>query len=216
MAKAGVYGAGPDSYAVRVYKGASHIHFESVTVTGARKGMVIDLASNITVADSRFWRIGDDGIVAHRVTGLTLARIRVQETIGKPSECAVNGVVTLNLSARHCAGQWTDGWHNDAVQLRNATTRVRIYDSLVEGNTQGFAQMDARTDAPLKDVWIYRNIVRTDNFHHITLTNCVGCRITGNRVERQSGSRRKAIIRPGLATRCGNYAQDERVQDARC
>ena len=76
--------------------------------------------------------------------------------------------------------------------------------------------MDTINDLPLRNVHIFNNLVRTDHYHRIALGNCIDCSITDNRVERQEGSLKKAVILPGLAKRCGNYAQDEKVQDAPC
>lgn len=219
-APGGAFASGPLGYGIRVYNGAANIRFDGVTITAAKKGVVLDSVSGITFADSKFVLLGEDGIIASRVTGMTVARSRFAQTIGKPSECNVGGVVTLDVPSRDCialGGVWRDGFHADAVQMRNGVVNARIYDSIVEGATQGITQMDTTGDAPLERVAIERNIVRTDNYHHITLgANCIGCRVMNNRVERAAGSLIKAVIRQGAATRCGNYAQDERVQDGAC
>lgn len=213
----GAFASSTPGYGVRIYNGAANIRFDGVTVTAAKKGVVLDLASGVVFADSRFVLLGEDGIIASRVNGLTVARTRFAQTIGKPSECNVAGVVTLGVPSRDCLGVWKDGYHADAIQMRNGVVNARIYDNLVEGPTQGITQMDTTGDAPLERVIVERNIVRTSNYHPITLgANCIGCRIMNNRVERAVGSQIKAVIRQGAAVRCGNYAQDERVQDAPC
>jgi Right handed beta helix region len=215
-AKDGAHGFAGNGYAVRIYNGAANVNFEGVTVTAAKKGIVIDQARNISIVDSRFVALGEDGMIVSRVNGLTVARNQFGQTIGKPTECMVNGRTQLAVIRRNCAGVWKDGYHADALQMRNGVVNARISDNLVEGKTQGLTQMDTTGDAPLQNVTIERNIVRTDNYHHITLGNCIGCVITGNRVERAVGSQIKAVIRPGTARRCGNTAQDEKVQDKRC
>jgi hypothetical protein len=100
--------------------------------------------------------------------------------------------------------------------MRNGVINAVISDNLVEGKIQGITQMDTTGDAPLENIVIKSNTVRTDNYHHITLGNCIRCAITNNIVQRAAGSQKKAIIRPGLARRCGNKVQDERVQDKPC
>lgn len=214
----GIHGFAAGGYGIQVNGGARNIRFDAVTVTAAKKGVVLDTASNIIFADSKFTLLGEDGIIASRVAGLTVARSRFWGTIGKPQEClAADGTITYGMTRSACVGVWKDGYHADAIQMRNGVANARIYDNLVEGNTQGLTQMDTTGDAPLERVIIERNIVRTDNYHHITLgPNCIGCRVMNNRVERAVGSQIKAVIRQGAATRCGNYAQDERAQDAPC
>lgn len=219
-APGGAFASSTSGYGVRIYNGASNIRFDKVTITVAKKGMVLDNVFNITVAGSKFVLLGEDGIIASRVTGLTVARNTFARTLGKPSECNIGGVVTYNMSNRHCiaaGGVWIDGFHADAVQMRNGVVRANVYDNVIEGETQGVTQMDTVGDAPLVNVFVYRNTVRTDGYHHITLgANCQNCRIENNRVERQPGSTKKAVIRQGAAARCGNYAQDELTPDKPC
>jgi Right handed beta helix region len=215
-AKHGPHGAAGNGYGVLIHKGAANVHLEGVTITAAKKGIVIDMARNVSIVDSRFVALGEDGMIVSRVNGLTVARNQFGQTIGRPTECVVNGNTQLALAKRNCAGVWKDGYHPDALQMRNGVVNARISGNLVEGRTQGITQMDTNGDVPLERVVIENNIVRTDNYHHITLGKCIGCRITNNRVQRAAGSQIKAIIRPGMATRCGNYAQDEKPQDKRC
>lgn len=215
-AKHGIHGQAGNGYGVLIHKGAANVQLEAVTITAAKKGIVIDQARNISIVDSRFVMLGEDGMIVSRVNGLTVARNQFGQTIGKPTECLVNGETRLGLSKRNCAGAWKDGYHADALQMRNGVVNARISENLVEGKTQGITQMDTTGDAPLERVIIDRNIVRTDNYHHITLGNCIGCTISNNQVKRATGSQIKAIIRPGTARRCGNSAQDERAQDRRC
>lgn len=216
-AKDGAHGFAGNGYGVHIHGGAANVTLEGVTITAAKKGIVIDQARNLNIASVAFTGLGEDGIIASRVTGLAISRSQFGQTIGKPTQCLVNGAVRLGLPMRDCAGQWTDGYHPDAVQMRNGVVDARISHNLVEGRMQGITQMDTTGDAPLQRVFIEHNIVRTDNFHHITLgDNCIGCAIRNNRVERAAGSAKRAIIRAGAAQRCGNFAQDERNQDDPC
>jgi Right handed beta helix region len=215
-AKNGAHGFAGFGYGILINKGAADITLDGVTITAAKKGVVIDQARNITITNSRFTALGEDGMIVSRVAGLTVVRNQFGQTIGKPSECLVNNRVQLSVAKRNCAGTWKDGYHADALQMRNGVLNARISDNMVEGKTQGITQMDTTGDAPLQRVTIERNIVRTDNYHHITLGNCISCVIANNRVERAAGSQIKAIIRPGNARRCGNKAQDEQQRDPAC
>lgn len=215
-AKGGAHGFAGNGYGVLIHQRAANIALEGVTVTAAKKGIVIDEARNISVVDSRFTAVGEDGMIVSRVNGLTIARNKFGQTIGKPTECLVNGKIRFALPKRDCAGVWKDGYHPDAVQMRNGVVNAVISGNLVEGKIQGITQMDTTGDAPLENIVIKSNIVRTDNYHHITLGNCIGCAITNNIVQRAAGSQKRAIIRPGMARRCGNKVQDEAVQDRSC
>ena len=215
-AKDGAHGKAGNGYAVLIHQGAANVRLEGVTITAAKKGLVVDQARNIAIVDSKFIALGEDGMIVSRVNGLTVTGNQFGNPVGKPTECLVNGRVQLGLAKRNCAGVWKDGYHSDAIQMRNGVVGARIAGNLIEGKTQGITQMDSKGDAALQNVTIENNIVRTDHYHHITLGNCIGCAIMNNQVQRAEGSPKKAIIRPGLAIRCGNKAQDERVQDGRC
>lgn len=215
-AKDGAHGRAGNGYAVLIHQAAANVRLEGVTITAAKKGIVIDQARNVAIVDSRFVALGEDGMIVSRVNGLTVAGNQFGSPIGKPTECLVNGQIQLGLAKRNCPGVWKDGYHADALQMRNGVVNARISGNLVEGKLQGITQMDTTGDAPLENVIVENNIVRTDNYHHITLGNCIACAIRNNRVERAAGSKIKAVIRPGIATRCGNSAQDERTQDRRC
>ncbi|MDX2210551.1 MAG: right-handed parallel beta-helix repeat-containing protein [Sphingopyxis sp.] len=215
-AKDGAHGRAGNGYAVLIHQAAANIRLEGVTITAAKKGVVVDQARNVAIVDSKFVALGEDGMIVSRVNGLTITGNQFGNPIGKPTECLVNGQVQLGLAKRNCAGVWKDGYHSDAIQMRNGVVGARIALNLVEGKTQGITQMDTTGDAPLQNVTIENNTVRTDNYHHISLGNCIGCSIMNNQVQRAAGSPIKAIIRPGMARRCGNKVQDERVQDGRC
>ena len=208
----GAFASGPAGYGV-LLRNATNVRFDSLTITDAKKGVVLDGSNGITFADSRFTRYGEDGIIASKSVRVTVIRSHFGEVIGKPTSCTIGGTVVQGLSGRDCqtrGGRWTDGFHNDAIQMRNGMADVLIEGNTVNGVTQGLTQMDTKGDAPLQRVVIRGNTVRTDGYHQITLGNCIGCLITGNIVARSPGSTKKAIIRPGQAIECGNMVQDGR------
>lgn len=214
-APAGMHGFAGDGYAVK--NRGTNVRLDGVLITDAKKGIVSDSAKMFTIADSRFLRYGEDGIIAANTKGLTIVRNRFAEIVGKPTECNVSGVVTFGLSSRDCAargGTWKDGYHKDAVQLRHAVTDTLIAYNRVEGDTQGLTQMDTTGDLPLERVVIEHNMVFA-NAHQITLGNCINCTIRWNVVRRFSSAGLKAVIRPGMAKRCGNDTVDEK-KDAVC
>ena len=211
-AAAGAFAVGPPGYGV-LLRGATEVRFDGITVTAAKKGLVLDGSAGVTFADSRFTRYGEDGIIASNSDRVAIIRNRFGEVIGRPTSCVIGTTTIQGLSGRDCLdrrGIWTDGYHCDAVQMRNAMTNVLIEGNVVEGATQGLTQMDTAGDAPLQRVLIRSNIVRTDGYHRITLGNCINCLITGNTVARAEGSTKKAIIIPGQAVECGNTVEDGR------
>lgn len=214
-APGGMDAIGLPGYAVKITGQA--IRVKSATITSARKGMVIDQASSVLVDRNRFWRLREDGIIASRTSKLTVSHNRFSESKPLPTRCVLSdGQVVLGLASRDCRGTWTDGNHADAVQMRNGMTDVTIADNTVFGKTQGLAQMDTLGDLPLRNVIIRNNTIVTDGYHRITLTNCTGCAIRHNVARKARGSTKKAVILPGLATRCGNIAEDEKVADGPC
>lgn len=209
----GAMALGPNGYAIKI--AGRRIRIDAALITDAKKGIVIDQAAAVTIADSRFLRLGEDGIIASRVAGLAVARNRFADVIGKPTECRMGAAVTLGVPQRDCAGVWTDGFHADAVQMRNGVTDALIEANDIAGAMQGVGQFDTTGDAPLEQVTVRANRIAVTTPHAITLGECVACRIEGNNVTRGVGSAYKAVIRPGIARRCGNAVQDD-VADGRC
>ncbi|MCE7797840.1 hypothetical protein LWE61_14910 [Sphingobium sufflavum] len=207
-ATGGAMALGPNGYAIKI--AGRRIRIDGALVTDAKKGIVIDQAAGVTIADSRFLLLGEDGIIASRVAGLTVVRNRFADVIGKPTECRVGGSVTLNVPQRACAGTWTDGFHADGVQMRNGVTDALIENNELSGAMQGIGQFDTAGDAPLERITARANRIAVTTPHTITLGECRECRIEWNKVTRGAGSIYKAVIRPGLARRCGNDVQDER------
>lgn len=213
----GAMASSGDGYGALV-RASVNIRFDGVLFTDAKKALVTDNADRVAIVDSRFLRYGEDGIIANKTRGLTILRNRFDQIIGKPTECTVTGGVIPGLAKRDCdakGGAWIDGFHSDAVQLRNATVDVLIEGNTVTGKTQGLTQMDATGDLPLQRVRIVGNTVTADA-HHISLgLNCEGCAIERNTVRRWPTSTYRAVIRPGAARRCGNDVQDEK-SDEKC
>lgn len=217
QATGGRYGFASLGYAALVT--GRNVTFSGVTFTNARKGIVLDRASGISVQDSQFIRLGEDGIIASRVNRLAVQRNRFLQVLPKPTTCIIPGGSIINgLTKRDCddrRGVWKDGYHADAVQMRNAVVDAVISDNVVDAKTQGFTQMDTVGDRPLERVRIERNTIAADA-HHITLgRNCRSCSIRDNIVSRNRYSRNRAVIRPGAARRCQNRVQDEDA-DGRC
>lgn len=197
----------------------ARVTFDGVGVTASKKGIVTDKASAVSVLNSRFYELGDDGIIANLTAGLVVRGNTFVDFRPTPTTCTTATAVVRGLSSRACiaqGGTWRDGSHPDAVQMRNAVTDATIVDNIVFADIQGFAQMDSKGDLPLQRVYIARNRVIAGG-HHITLgTNCVGCAIERNLVGRYRPDGYKAVIRQGSALRCGNTAPDDRTAEAAC
>jgi hypothetical protein len=216
VAPKGTDGNGPNVYGALVT--GSNVTFSGTTFGLARKALVLDRARNITIADSFFRGVGEDGIIVSRTVGLTVVRNSFDKVVGKPTSCATPRGLLRGLAKRDCTakgGKWTDGFHADAVQMRNGVTDAVIADNVINADTQGLTQMDTTGDAPLARIRIERNSVAA-TIHHITLgKNCNDCLIRGNTVRRYKPTSYKAIIRPGKARRCENDTVDE-PRDGSC
>lgn len=211
----GLRGKGGNGYAVHI-SGAG-VTVKGAVITDARLGMLIHKAAQVRIESNRFTGLRADGMQIVASTGIVVAGNRFENSRPDPTVCITRaGRTVANTPKRDCDGVWDDGDHPDAVQMRDGVADVVIEKNIVSGNTQGITQMDTTGDAPLSNVVIRANEIATDNYHHITLGACRGCRIENNIVKRAKGSQRKALIRPGQATRCGNQAQDEKLRDAKC
>lgn len=214
-APGGLDGKGPLGYAVLI-RGARNVRVERAIVTGAKKGMVIDKARNVTVDRVQFAALREDGIIASETAGLTITGNAFGGSLPRPSQCtSPSGVVATAVPHRDCRGVWTDGNHPDAVQMRNGVTDVLVARNTVRGPTAGITQMDTTGDAPLARVVIENNRIETSTYHQITLTECADCTIRNNYVRAERGWGKRAIIRPGRAARCGNDTVDE-ARDGPC
>lgn len=206
---------GPRGYALHI--SGTGVTITGVTFTDARLGVLVHKAAQVRLEDNVFNGMRADGVQLVASSGIVIARNRFENSRPNPPFCRTPSGVTLpNVRQRDCNGEWQDGDHSDAVQMRDGVTHVLIENNVITGNTQGIAQMDTTGDKPLADIRILSNEIATDNFHHITLTDCSGCRIERNIVKRAAGSQRKAVIRAGAATRCGNKVEDEPFPDRAC
>ena len=215
IAPKGTNGVGPDVYGALVT--GTNVTFSGVTFSSSRKALVLDRAKKITISDSFFRGVGEDGIIASRTEGLTVVRNTFDRTVGKPTSCTIPSGVVRGLSRRDCQkrrGRWIDGFHADAVQMRNGVTDALIADNVVNANTQGLTQMDTIGDAPLRRFRNERNSV-TATIHQVTLGACIDCVIRANMIRRYRPANHRAIIRPGRAKRCENDTVDE-PRDGRC
>ena len=211
----GLQGKGPRGYALHV--SGTGVTVSGATFTDAHLGVLVHKAAQVRLEGNRFTGLRADGVHLAASTGIVIARNRFENSRPNPSVCRTLGGATLaNVRLKDCNGAWNDGDHPDAIQMRDGVRDVLIEKNTITGNTQGIAQMDTKGDKPLVNVRILANEIATDNFHHITLAECTGCRIENNIVRRAKGSQRKAVIRPGTATRCGNQAQDETARDRAC
>lgn len=182
--------------------------------------MVLDGASVIVIANNSFDKVGEDGIIASNSSRVNIVGNTFKNTIGKPTVCTFLNGTASGLAQRDClarGGTWVDGYHPDAIQMRNGMNAVLVSGNTVKGNTQGITQMDTTGDAPLRGVQIDRNTVAVMQGHSITLgDNCIDCMIRWNTVTRGLGSTSTTAIRPGAALACGNKVQDVQTGTAAC
>jgi hypothetical protein len=214
----GAYARGPSGYGARLLR-AHDVRFDRVLFTDADRGIVLDRSRQVSVTNSKFLHLGQDGIIASASQALVISNNYFSGTRAAPSRCTLSDAFVSGMRKRDCetrGGIWKSGGHPDAVQMRNGVTDVLIERNVVEGPTQGLTQMDTIGDAPLERVVIRNNKVATERPHKITLGACVDCVIANNEVDRAFGSDTKAIILKGQAERCGNRAQDEKSKDAPC
>jgi parallel beta-helix repeat protein len=211
----GLRGRGPRGYALHV--SGSGVKVSGVTFTDAQTGVVLYKAAQIRLEDNVFTGLRADGVTLAASSGIVIARNRFENARPDPPVCRTPArVVIPDIPKRDCNGDWRDGDHPDAIQMRDGVSDVLIEKNVVTGRTQGIAQMDTKGDKPLANIRILSNEIATDNYHHITLGECSGCRIERNIVKRAKGSQRKAVIRAGTASRCGNKVQDEAFSDGVC
>lgn len=207
VAPLGSDGEGGDGYGTMV-RHARNVRIEAVTFGASRKAVVLDRSEGVTIAGSRFDGYGEDGVIVSQVTGLLITRNRFVDVRGKRTSCTEASGVVPGLAQRDCVtlgGTWADGWHPDAVQMRNGVKRAVITFNYVAGQTQGLTQMDTVGDAPLEDVLIVDNEVRA-TAHHVTRGNgvgCINCRRERNAVRRFETTTLKAVVRALSARRYG-------------
>lgn len=184
--------------------------FDGVTFTDAKKALVISKASGVTVKNSKFVGVREDGIIASTSTGLNITRNEFRDFRPRPPQCRL-GMATEPLKRRECSargGEWTDGDHPDAVQIRNGIEDAVISFNRIDGTMQGIGQMEATTDLPLKRVRIEGNRIRNTYPHSITLGSCDGCSVVDNDVARVGGGKTVLRFQEGMTASCGNAVAD--------
>lgn len=199
--------AGIDGYAVML-RGSRTVTIDNMSFVRFNRGVVTDFADQVKIINSRF-AMGQDGIIANGGTDLEFSSNKFWQVSSVPTRCVMGGQVEEGLSAGVCkakGGAWTDGWHQDAIQLRNGIRGLRIIGNTIEGVQQGIGQMDASTDAPLEDVVVRDNKVSVSGFHSITFGATTNLTIIGNSVAQETG--RRTLIRANPdALVCGNKIQ---------
>lgn len=206
-APGGVDARGSPGYGVWLRR-TSEIVLDNISVRDANRGVATGDAVGLTIRNSRF-EMGQDGIISSGGRQLLIEGNRFVATSMKPTSCSTSAGVVTNIRRRDCedrGGTWTDGWHQDAVQLRNGIAGVVVRRNVIRNVQQGIGEMSATTDARLADVVIEDNDVEIVGTHSITLAPGSTGRIAKNRVRQMTG--RRTVIRFGdTAEACGNDTQ---------
>lgn len=201
---------GVDGYAV-LLRGSRNVVIDNMSFVRFNRGVVTDFADQVKIINSRF-AMGQDGIIANGGTDLEFTNNKFWQVSMIATRCVTGSQVEEGLPARACkakGGVWTDGWHQDAIQIRNGIKQLKIIGNTIEGVQQGIGQMDARTDAPLEDVVVRDNKVSVNGFHSITFGATTNLTIIGNTVAQETG--RRTLIRANPdALVCGNKIQSSK------
>jgi hypothetical protein len=200
--------AGAQYYAVAVNR-ADAVTLDGVHLTNARKGVAVRASSRITLRNAHC-----DGLVEDCMIVSDSQSIQYLDNVIGPFSryrplCQRGEAITEGVNRRDCdgsGGRWADGWHSDALQLRNGVSDVLASGNRITTAGQGLTQMDAPNDRPLANVRFENNVIAAGR-HGLTLTNCDGCRISGNRLT-SSMPGWQGVIRPGKAMACGNDVPD--------
>lgn len=188
---------------------AQNVVLQSVQLTQARKAVAVRGSEQVTLEASRCSGDVEDCMIVARSRGIRLLNNEFGPFRRFFTLCQRGDVISQGEGRRACeagGGRWTDGWHADALQLRNGVTDVLASGNRITTTGQGLTQMDAPGDAPLADVRLENNVIASGR-NGITLTECSGCRITGNRLTTAVPAW-KSVIRPGRALACGNDVPD--------
>lgn len=186
-----------------------NVTLEGVRFIDSNRGVVSNGAINLSVRRSQF-DLGQDGIIAAGGSDLEISFNNFRMVTSKPMTCLAGSVLINGISARLCKekqGIWHDGWHQDAIQIRNGIKGIKIIGNKISGVGQGIGEMNAKSDEPLSDVLIENNDVSVSGFHSITIgKNSINVVIKRN-VVRQSTGRRTIIRAPDSAVVCDNDVQ---------
>jgi hypothetical protein len=197
---------GPPGYASLIRAGRDVV-FDGITFTDANRGLVLDEADNITIKNSHFVALREDGIIAAASRNLEITRNDFLNSQPFPSKCTLGDTVERSVPRKVCEGRggtWKDGNHADAIQLRDAIIGALIGWNRIDGNTQGIGQMAAKTDRPMANVKIVGNYVRVGFPHSITLGKCSDCQIIDNDVAGNGAYKTVLRFRPEMTMACGN------------
>lgn len=199
---------GPANYGVRIMRQAKNITLENIFFTNARKAIVFgDGSSGLIVRKSRCQGEVEDCLIAGGGSNIEFSNNIAGPFTIRPPECATSAGVQYTLNRRECQAQngvWTEGWHNDVLQLRDGVTNVLAANNVIETTAQGLTQMDRDIDAPIRNVRFTNNTIRAGH-HGLTLDRCENCLIDRNTLKTSMGHLRyRAVIIPGQAHACGN------------
>lgn len=206
-APGGIEAAGDAGYGAKVT--GRNVTLDTVTFVDFNRAIVTSKAVDFTVRRSQF-ELGQDGIIAAGGSGLNVLGNVFRVTSRRPSICRTATGTVEGLPARVCrsrGGEWLDGWHQDAVQIRDGIDGIRIIGNTIVGVSQGIGEMNSKRDAPLSNVLIKDNDIAVSGFHSITIgAGSSNVRIVNNKV-RQTGGRRTVIRVPDTAVACENNVQ---------
>lgn len=186
-----------------------NVVLEGVRFVDSQRAIVSVGAVNLSVLRSQF-EMGHDGVIVVGGSDIDISFNNFRAVTFKPTTCFIGLELIEGLSARACKekqGVWHDGWHQDAIQIRNGIKKIKIIGNKISGVAQGIGEMNATTDQPLSDVTIEDNDVSVFGFHSITIQeNSKNVVIKRNKV-RQSTGRRTIIRASKLAVVCDNDVQ---------
>jgi hypothetical protein len=208
--------AGKAFYGVLI-EDSSDVVLDSVQLTRARKAVAVRGSQRVTLQASRCSGDVEDCMIVARSSAIRFLNNEIGPLRLVRTRCERGDAVTEGEGRRACeadGGRWTDGWHADALQLRNGVSDVLASGNRINSIGQGLTQMDTQGDAPLADVRFENNVIASGR-NGITLTECFGCRITGNRLT-SAVPGWKSVIRPGKALACGNDVPDGGLGREKC
>ncbi len=188
---------------------AWNVNLQSVELTQARKAIAVNRSEAITLQGSRCHGDVEDCMIVADSRTIRYLDNEIGPFRLVPTLCERPAGVTESESRRACeanGGRWSDGWHADALQLRNGVSDVLASGNRINSTGQGLTQMDAPGDRPLANVRFENNVIASGR-NGITLTECADCRISGNTLTTAVTGWR-SVIRPGQALACSNVVPD--------
>lgn len=195
-------------YAVQITD-ARNVDLQSVELTQARKAIAVHTSEAITLQQSRCHGDVEDCMIVADSRTIRYLNNEIGPFRLIPTRCERPTGVTESEGRRACeadGGRWTDGWHADALQLRNGVSDVVASGNRIKSTGQGLTQMDAPGDRALANVRFENNVIASGR-HGITLTECADCTIRGN-ILTTAVPGWKSVIRPGRALACSNIVPD--------